>query len=121
MADVLSWIGGGLVIAGALLSILGAVGVLRFPDVYTRIHAASITDTGGASLMLLGMCLIAGLSPVTLKLVIAWVFIMLTTPAAANALTNAAYSSGHAPWIGSFRIMKSGEKDPGGSRGGGAP
>ncbi len=40
--------GGGLVLIGVLLSVLGAVGVLRFPDVYTRIHAASITDTGGA-------------------------------------------------------------------------
>ena len=71
--------------------------------------------------MLLGMCLIAGMSAVTLKLLVVWVFIMLTTPAAANALANAAYSSGHTPWIGSFRIMKGAEKDPGGSRGGSAP
>ena len=50
MADALFWIGGGLVVVGALLTLLGAVGVLRFPDVYTRIHAASLTDTGGAAL-----------------------------------------------------------------------
>jgi multicomponent Na+:H+ antiporter subunit G len=110
VSDVLPLVGGGFAVAGALLVLLGAIGVLRFPDVYTRIHAASITDTGGASLMILGLCLIGGLSPVTLKLVIAWVFIMLTSPAAAHALANAAFSSGHSPWIGSFRIMREGGK-----------
>lgn len=110
MAEIFSWIGGGLVVAGVLLSVLGAVGVLRFPDVYTRIHAASITDTGGASLVLLGLCLIAGLSLVTLKLVFVWVFIMLTTPVAANALANAAFSSGHKPRVGAFQIMRTDER-----------
>ena len=96
--DMLVWIGGGLVAAGALLAIVGAIGVLRFPDVYTRIHAASITDTGGAGLVILGLALLSGLTPTTLKLLLVWVFIMLATPAAANALANAAFGSGHAPW-----------------------
>lgn len=109
MPDALFWAGGGLTAAGALLSIIGAVGMLRFPDVYTRIHAASVTDTGGASLLLLGLCLLAGPTATTLKLVLIWAFILLTSPAAANALANAAYSSGHTPWIGSFRILR-GEK-----------
>ena len=55
MHDALVWIGGGLVVVGVMFTLLGAVGVLRFPDVYTRIHAASLTDTGGASLVLLGL------------------------------------------------------------------
>jgi multicomponent Na+:H+ antiporter subunit G len=84
--------------------------VLRVPDVYTRIHAASLTDTGGATLVVLGLSLIAGLSLVTLKLVFAWIFIMLTTPAAANALANAAFSSGHKPRIGTFQIMRTDER-----------
>jgi multicomponent Na+:H+ antiporter subunit G len=112
MAEVLNWIGGGLTVAGVLLAILGTLGVLHFPDVYTRIHAASITDTGGATLVLLGLGLIAGAQFLTLKLVLVWALIMLTSPAAANALANAAYSAGHTPWIGPFRIMKAGEKDP---------
>ncbi len=112
MADLLALAGGGFAIAGALLSILGALGVLRFPDVYTRIHAASITDTGGATLMLLGLGLIAGAQFLTLKLVLVWVLILITSPAAANALANAAHSSGYTPWIGAFRIMRAGEKDP---------
>jgi multicomponent Na+:H+ antiporter subunit G len=106
MSDALHWIGGGLVIAGTLLTLLGSVGVLRFPDVYTRIHAASLTDTGGATLVLLGLGLVSGLTLETLKLGFIWVFVMLTTPVAANALANAAYSSGHKPRIGTFQIMK---------------
>ena len=112
MADILAWVGGGFAVAGALLSILGALGVLRFPDVYTRIHAAAITDTGGATLMLLGLGLIAGAQFLTLKLLLIWVLILITTPAAANALANAAFSAHYTPWIGAFRIMKPGEKDP---------
>ncbi len=105
MADALFWIGGGLIVAGAMLSVLGAAGVLRFPDVYTRIHAASLTDTGGATLMLLGMGLLGPFGLITLKLLLVWAFIMLTSPAAANALANAAFGSGHRPRIGNFQIM----------------
>ena len=105
MADALFWIGGGLILAGAMLSVLGAAGVLRFPDVYTRIHAASLTDTGGATLMLLGMGLLGPFGLITLKLLLVWTFIMLTSPAAANALANAAFGSGHRPRIGNFQIM----------------
>lgn len=107
MAEALDLIGGSLVAAGAILAVIGAIGMLRFPDVYTRIHAASVTDTGGASLMLLGLCFISGLNLETLKLGVIWVFILLSSPAASHALANAAFSSSHAPWApGSFRIIK---------------
>lgn len=121
MGEILHLIGGGLVIAGTLLTLLGGVGVVRFPDVYTRIHAASLTDTGGATLVLLGLGLISGLTPETLKLAFVWVFVMLTTPAAANALANAAFSAGHTPRIGTFEIMKgveAGRGKPGAPRDG---
>lgn len=115
MADGPAMIGGGLVIVGVLLSVLGAVGILKFPDVYTRIHAASITDTAGASLVLLGLCVIAGLSLITLKLIFIWMFVMLTTPVAANALANAAFGMGHKPRIGAFKIMRT-DDQPGAHR-----
>ena len=111
MVEALHWIGGAFIVAGALLSILGAVGVLRFPDVYTRIHAASLTDTGGATLMLLGMGFLSPLGFGTLKLLLVWGFVMLTSPAAANALANAAYGAGVRPRIGTFQIM--GDDKPG--------
>jgi multicomponent Na+:H+ antiporter subunit G len=116
MADALNLIGGSLVVAGAILVVIGAIGMLRFPDVYTRIHAASVTDTGGASLMLLGLCFISGLSLTTLKLGVIWIFILLSSSAAAHALANAAFSSSHTPWVGSFRIVKAQEPKPGGRR-----
>lgn len=100
MAEVIGWIGAGLVMAAVGLSIAGAIGVLRFPDVFTRIHAASITDTGAASLMTLGLLLIAGLSPAAIKLCIVWLFIMFTSPAAAHALAGAAFGSGRRPILG---------------------
>ncbi|HEX5008676.1 MAG TPA: monovalent cation/H(+) antiporter subunit G [Hyphomonadaceae bacterium] len=103
------WTGGGLAAAGALLAIVGAAGVLRFPDVYTRIHAASITDTGGSGLIILGLCFLAGLTPLTLKLLLVWVFVILATPAAANALANAAFGSGHSPWSRG-RVAREGNK-----------
>lgn len=109
-SEMVHWIGGGLVALGTLLTLFGAIGVLRFPDVYTRIHAASLTDTGGATLVLLGLGLISGLTAETLKLAAIWVFVMLTTPAAANALANAAYGAGHQPRIGTFKILK-GDQD----------
>lgn len=111
MHDALVWTGGGFVVVGTLFTLFGAVGVLRFPDVYTRIHAASLTDTGGASLVLLGLALISGLNAETLKLGLVWIFVMLTTPAAANALANAAYGSGHKPRIGTFQIMPAAKPD----------
>ena len=111
MTDLLAGVGGGLVVFGVVLTALGAFGILKFPDFYTRIHAASITDTAGASIVLLGLCLIAGLSLVTLKLVFIWMFVMLTTPVAANALGNAAFGSGYKPRIGAFQIMAANEPD----------
>lgn len=105
MHEVLVWAGGGLVVAGVLLTLLGTIGLLRFPDVYTRIHAVSLTDTGGATLVLLGLALVSGLELETLKLGVIWLFIMLTTPAAANALANSAYGSNHKPRIGTFQIL----------------
>jgi len=111
MADALHWIGGTLIALGAVWSIMGAAGVLRFPDVYTRIHAASLTDTGGATLLLLGMGFMVEPGIVTLKLFFLWAFVMLTTPAAANALAHAAFSSGHRPRIGNFQIMSDDDSD----------
>jgi len=87
---------------GAIVSIIGAVGVLRFPDFYTRLHAASVTDTGALSVMVLGMVLIAGWSLVSLKLLLLWVFVLLTGPVGSHALANAAYVAGLQPLIGKY-------------------
>ena len=76
--------------AGSVFILIGALGLVRLPDFYTRMHAAGVTDTLGAELLLLGMMLQAGLSLVTLKLVLISLFIFFTSHTSTNAVANAA-------------------------------
>lgn len=98
-----------LCVAGALLCVIGAIGVLRFPDFYTRLHAASVTDTGGAGLLLIGMILLAGWSIISIKLVFIFIFLFLTSPTATNAVANAAFVAGLEPLIGVITGRKKAE------------
>jgi multicomponent Na+:H+ antiporter subunit G len=91
VADIIAW---ALLFLGAGFSIVGAIGLLRFPDFYTRVHAVGVTDTMGAALILLGCGFQAGFSLISVKLAMAWLFIYLTGPAATHALAKAAFSSG---------------------------
>lgn len=81
--NVLSWI---LLLAGSAFGILGGLGLLRFPDLYTRLHAAGMTDTLCAILIVLGLALQSGLSLLTIKLFLILVFLLFTTPTATHAL-----------------------------------
>lgn len=92
--DVLSWL---LLLAGGGFVLVGGIGVVRLPDLYTRMHAASLTDTLGTLLILGGIMLQAGLSLATIKLAAIAVFLMLTGPTATYALANAALLSGLLP------------------------
>jgi multicomponent Na+:H+ antiporter subunit G len=92
--DIASW---ALLVAGGLFSIVGAIGLLRMPDLFTRMHAASITDTLGAGLILLGLILQAGFTLVTVKLVLVGLLIFFTSPTATHALARAALARGLKP------------------------
>lgn len=94
IVEVLSWI---LLISGGAFVFIGGVGALRMPDFYTRLHAASLTDSLGTILVLSGVALQAGLSLATLKLLSILVFLMLTSPTATYALANAARFAGLLP------------------------
>ena len=85
--NVLSWF---CLLGGAILLLIGAIGVLRFPDFYTRLHAVSICDTLGAGLVLVGLMLQGGLSLVTVKLLLIFYFMIFTGPTAVHALARAA-------------------------------
>lgn len=85
--DTLSWI---LLLAGGGFCVVGAVGMVRMPDFYTRMHAASVTDTLGALLILTGLLLQAGPTQTGIKLVVILVLLLFTSPAAAHALAKAA-------------------------------
>jgi len=92
--EAVSW---ALIVAGSLAVIVGGIGVLRFPDVYTRMHAAGITDTAGAGLLLAGLMVHEGLTLVTVKLGLMLVFLFFTSPTASFSLAHAAMSSGVEP------------------------
>ena len=102
--DILSWvsIGGGL-----FFVVVGTIGILRMPDIYTRLHAAGMTDTMGAGLLLLGMALhtIQEISHgessywfVLIRLVLVYAFILFTSPIATHALARAGLAGGVEPW-----------------------
>ena len=93
-------LGSALLLIGALLAVVGTVGVLRFPDFYTRLHAASVTDTAAATLAIAGMALLAPSGAVVFKLAIVWLFLFLTGPTSSHALANAAHTAGLQPLIG---------------------
>ena len=94
IVDLVSW---GCILAGALLGVVGGVGIHRFPDFYTRLHAVGITDTLCAALFLLGLSLQAGLSLASFKLLLIFVFLFFTSPTASHALANAAQHGGLKP------------------------
>ena len=94
--DIVSTI---LLAAGTFLVFAGGVGVMRMPDFYTRMHAASLTDTGGPLLIIAGLVLQAGLSLASLKLLAIFLFLFLTSPTASYALVNAALLAGLKPKV----------------------
>jgi multicomponent Na+:H+ antiporter subunit G len=98
-----------LIGAGAFFTVVGMIGLLRMPDFYTRMHSASITDTLGAGLLLLGMMLAAGLSLVSLKLLFILVLITFTGPVVTHALARAALHENVRPLLAEDRRPASGK------------
>ena len=91
-----SWI---CLVAGGLFCVTGALGLVRMPDFYTRMHAASVTETLGAGLILLGLLLQAGLTLIAVKLLMIGLLIFFTSPTATHALAKAAYARGLKPLL----------------------
>jgi multicomponent Na+:H+ antiporter subunit G len=88
--DMLSWV---LLMSGCFVGISGGIGLLRFPDFYTRMHAAGVTDTLCAALILTGLMLQAGWGLVLIKLLLILALLLLTSPTATHALARAAVHS----------------------------
>lgn len=104
MSDIL-WtiiqgIGLGLVVIGSIASFIGGLGMVRMPEFYTRMHAASVTDTLGAGCVLLGLCLMAPNHIVALKLIFILLFLFFTSPIAGHAIAKGAWLSGLKPGVG---------------------
>ena len=87
-----------LLAAGALFVVSGGVGLLRFPDFYTRVHAAGITDSAGAGLILLGLLLRTPSWETGVRLLVIMLFLALTGPTATYVLAFAARRDGVPIW-----------------------
>lgn len=87
-------------LAGGALGVIGGIGLLRMPDFYSRLHAAGITDTLCAALVLLGLGILAGPGLVAVKLLLIFGFLFFTTPTATHALAKAALHGGLRPLLG---------------------
>ena len=85
--NILSWTA---FVSGSIFCLIGAVGVIRLPDVYCRMHAAGIIDTVGIGLIFLGLALQAGWSLALAKLVMILIFVLYTSPTSCHALCRAA-------------------------------
>ncbi len=92
--DVASWL---LLSLGGVFVFIGGLGALRMPDLYTRMHAASLTDSIGPVLIIAGIMLQAGLSLSSIKLAAILLFLVVTGPTASNALASAALLAGTRP------------------------
>jgi multicomponent Na+:H+ antiporter subunit G len=97
VAEVVSWC---FIVAGSVFVLIGGVGLIRLPDFYTRIHAAGITDTMGAWLIVIGLIFAAGWTLVTVKLLMLLFFLAATGPLASHALAKAAFLRGLEPMQG---------------------
>lgn len=91
LLDILSW---AALVAGGLFCVIGAVGLIRMPDFFTRMHAASVIETLGAGLILLGLMLQSGFSLVTAKLLVIAALVFFASPTATHALARAARARG---------------------------
>lgn len=110
----MSWLVAMLMIAGAFFGLVAALGVLRMPDIYMRMHAATKAGAFGASLMAIAAVLQFGNLRSFILALLLITFFYLTAPVAAQALGRAAYRRGNKKWEGTGEdaLEKSGECEP---------
>ncbi len=96
LIDLLSWL---CLLTGGMLGITGAIGLFRFPDFYTRLHAASVTDTSCTGLIMLGLMLQSGFGLMLLKLLLVMLILAYTGPTTVHALAKTARREGLKPYL----------------------
>ena len=102
MIDIIqSYVAGILVLIGAGFAFVAALGLMRLPDVYSRMHAASKAGTVGSGAMLVALAVVANDQATVTRALAGVVFFMLTAPISAHLLAKAAYSAGYKLWSGS--------------------
>ena len=92
--DLLTWV---FLIGGAAFSIIGGIGIVRMPEFYSRLHGGGVTDTLGASLIMIGLMFQTGFTLATIKLVIILFFLLIVSPSSCHALAKSAIIQGLIP------------------------
>lgn len=110
VVEALSW---AFLLGGSFFVLVGGIGVLRMPDVYTRSHAAGITDTLGAMLILVGLMFQAGPNLISVKLLLILLFLLFTSPTSSYALNHTAWACGLKPLLDSDPPVEQPEGDGG--------
>ncbi|MCX7991477.1 MAG: monovalent cation/H(+) antiporter subunit G [Proteobacteria bacterium] len=98
MIELKEIIAGLFIFSGCFFIIVASIGIVRFPDFYTRVHPAGKADTMGQILILTGLIVYEGLSLISIKLFFIICFILIVNPTATHALVKSAYLSGLKPW-----------------------
>jgi multicomponent Na+:H+ antiporter subunit G len=88
-----------LIVAGLFFLLVGAIGFMRLPDVFCRLHVTGVLDTLGAPLIMVGAAIYIGAELVSLKLLLATLFLSVTSPLVGHLLARAALEAGHQPGV----------------------
>jgi multicomponent Na+:H+ antiporter subunit G len=95
--DAINIVAAAGIVAGSVFGLLASIGIVRFPDLFTRLHAAAKAGVVGAGFILLALALVSFDGAVILRALIAILFLLLTTPISAHLLARASYMSGVKP------------------------
>ena len=98
MELLLAWLSGILLALGTLALLVGALGLVRLPNLFSRIHAVGMMDTAGVAFITLGMLFQEGFSLISVKLAVVGIFLFFTSPIATHAVAQVAYKSGFSPF-----------------------
>lgn len=103
MDSLFTIIAGCLLILGSFFALAAGIGLLRFPDLYTRSHAASKAGSVGAAMLLIALAITSEDTSTTMRALAAIVFFLLTAPVSAHLLVKAAHDAGYPLWSGSVQ------------------
>jgi len=95
MNEIIGYI---LVTVGVLFNIFGCIGLVRFPDVYNRLQAATKCVTLGTFLLLVGVAMASGSGAIAAKAIVCAIFILITSPTAAHAIAKGSHAAGVELW-----------------------
>jgi multicomponent Na+:H+ antiporter subunit G len=104
-----------LILAGSAFALTASIGLVRLPDLYTRMHAASKAGTLGSCVMLIALAIHAGDPAITLRALGGVAFFLLTAPVSAHLLAKAAHASGLQLWRDSIRDDYTTDRDRSGA------